>query len=139
MNQAIVAWSFDFEPVQMFWVCITRQNEDRQPDKLHQNRSIAFKNFQKHIICVTMILLNIVTSVYFSSLLLLALYTNIKPLFYLNIWNETEVIEKADNTDEAKLEDVDIIMIINLVVLSVVGKWSFIKQQDLKDRIFWPL
>ena len=86
-----------------------------------------------------MILLNIVTSVYFSSLLLLALYTNIKPLFYLNIWNETEVIEKADNTDEAKLEDVDIIMIINLVVLSVVGKWSFIKQQDLKDRIFWPL
>ena len=86
-----------------------------------------------------MILLNIVTSVYFSSLLLLALYTNIKPLFYLNIWNETEVIEKADNTDEAKLEDVDIIMIINLVVLSVVGKWSFIKQQDLKDRIFWPM
>ena len=86
-----------------------------------------------------MILLNIVTSVYFSSMLLLALYTNIKPLFYLNIWNETEVIEKADNTDEAKLEDVDIIMIINLVVLSVVGKWSFIKQQDLKDRIFWPL
>ena len=83
---------------------------------------------------VTMILLNIVTSVYFSSLLLLALYTNIKPLFYLNIWNETEVIEKADNTDEAKLEDVDIIMIINLVVLSVVGKWSFIKQQDLKDN-----
>ena len=88
---------------------------------------------------MTMILLNIVTSVYFSSMLLLALYTNIKPLFYLNIWNETEVIEKADNTDEAKLEDVDIIMIINLVVLSVVGKWSFIKQQDLKDRIFWPL
>ena len=86
-----------------------------------------------------MILLNIVTSVYFSSLLLLALYTNIKPLFYLNIWNETEVIEKADNSDEAKLEDVDIIMIINLVVLSVVGKWSFIKQQDLKDRIFWPM
>ena len=86
-----------------------------------------------------MILLNIVTSVYFSSLLLLALYTNIKPLFYLNIWNETEVIEKADNTDEAKLEDVDIIMIINLVVLSVVGKWSFIKQQDLKGRIFCPL
>ena len=80
-----------------------------------------------------MIVLNIVTSAYFSSMLLMALYTNIRPLFYINIWNETEVIEEAGNADDAELGDADIIMIANLVVLSVVGKWSFIKHK----QIYW--
>ena len=81
-----------------------------------------------------MIVLNIVTSAYFSSMLLMALYTNIRPLFYINIWNETEVIEEAGNADDAELGDADIIMIANLVVLSVVGKWSFIKHNR-----YWKL
>ena len=74
-----------------------------------------------------MIVLNIVTSAYFSSMLLMALYTNIRPLFYINIWNETKVIEEADNTDDAELGDADIIIIVNLLILSVVSKWNFIK------------
>ena len=69
-----------------------------------------------------MIIINLVTSVYFSSMLIMALYTNIRPLFYINIRNETEVIEEAGNTDDAELGDADIILIANLVVLSVVGK-----------------
>ena len=81
-----------------------------------------------------MIVLNIVTSVYFSSMLFMALYTNIRPLFYINILNETEVIEEAENTDNAELGDADIIMIANLVVLSFVGKWSLIKHNR-----FWKL
>ena len=81
-----------------------------------------------------MIVLNIVTSVYFSSMLLMALYTNIRPLFYINILNETEVIEEAENTDNAELGDADIIMIANLVVLSFVGKWSLIKHNR-----YWKL
>ena len=71
---------------------------------------------------MTMILLNIVTFIYFSSMLLMALYTNIKPLFYINIWNVTEVIEEDDNTDDTELRSVDIIIIVNLLVLAVVGK-----------------
>ena len=76
-----------------------------------------------------MTVLNIVTSVYFSSMLLMALYTNIRPLFYINILNETEVIEEADNTDDAELGDADIIIIVNLLILSVVSKWNFIKHK----------
>ena len=74
-----------------------------------------------------MIIINLVTSVYFSSMLIMALYTNIRPLFYINIRNETEVIEEAGNTDDAELGDADIIIIVNLLILSVVSKWNFIK------------
>ena len=58
-------------------------------------------------------------------MLLMALYTNIKPLFYINIWNVTEVIEEDDNTDDTELRSVDIIIIVNLLVLAVVGKGNF--------------
>ena len=70
---------------------------------------------------VTMILLNIVTLAYFSSMILMAFWTNIRP-FYINNWNETEVTEDAADTDIAELGDVDILMIINLVVIAIVGK-----------------
>ena len=83
-----------------------------------------------------MILLNIVTSVYFSSMLLMALYANITFYVNNNNWNETDVTcrsdsryycltEKADITGIVEPDYVDIIMIVNLVVLSVVGKVNF--------------
>ena len=64
-------------------------------------------------------------------MLLMALYTNIKPLFYINIWNITEVIEEAeaDNTNDTKLRPTDIIIIVNLLVLAVVGKQIFSKHK----------
>ena len=84
-------------------------------------------NHSNQQVRMTMIIINLVTSVYFSSMLIMALYTNIRPLFYINIRNETEVIEEAGNTDDAELGDADIIIIVNLLILSVVSKWNFIK------------
>ena len=69
---------------------------------------------------VTMILLNVVTSAYLFSILLMAVWTNIRPI-HINNLNETEVTV-AGNTNKEELGDADIIVLINLVVLAVVGK-----------------
>ena len=69
---------------------------------------------------VTMILLNVVTSAYLFSILLMAVWTNIRPI-HINNLNETEVTV-AGNTNKEELGDADVIVLINLVVLAVVGK-----------------
>ena len=74
-------------------------------------------------------------------MLLMALYTNIKPLFYINIWNVTDVIEEAeaDNTNDSKLRPTDIIIIVNLLVLAVVGKQIFSKHKQVLELLDFTL
>ena len=72
------------------------------------------------------LILNIVTSAYLLSLLVMAFWTNLRP-FYINHWNRTEILTKINITfkPDLEMETIDIIMVVNLVVVAVAGKFSF--------------
>ena len=72
------------------------------------------------------LILNIVTSAYLLSLLVMAFWTNLRPL-YINHWNRTEMMTEINITYNPDLEmkTIDIVMVVNLVVVAVAGKFSF--------------
>ena len=78
-------------------------------EALHQNKMI----------------LNIVTSVYFLSMIVMAFWTNIRP-FYVHdsSWNKTQLRSQKNVTykTEQELGSLDIIVVINLVMVSFFGK-----------------
>ena len=70
-------------------------------------------------------ILNIVTSAYLLSLLVMAFWTNLRP-FYINHWNRTMMTEiNITFKPDREMETIDIIMVVNLVVVAVAGKFSF--------------
>ena len=71
-------------------------------------------------------ILNIVTSAYLLSLLVMAFWTNLRP-FYNNHWNRTEILTEINITfkPDLEMETIDVIMVVNLVVVAVAGKFSF--------------
>ena len=71
------------------------------------------------------IILNIVTSVYILSIIVMAFWTNLRP-FYINHWNRTDVLPGENITFKPDLEvkTIDILMVVNLVLVAVVGKFS---------------
>ena len=81
-------------------------------------------------------LLNIVTSAYFLSLIVMAFWTNIRPIYVNDYWNRTNFSEYAiqllsqknvSYKTEQELGSLDIIVVINLVLVSAFGKWSSIR------------
>lgn len=67
------------------------------------------------------------TSVYLLSMIVMAFWTNLRP-FYINHWNTTDVLPGKDITLKPDLEmkTIDIVMVVNLVLIAVVGKFSYI-------------
>ena len=68
-----------------------------------------------------MILLNLTTAAYLLSLIVMAFWTNIRPL-YINHWNKTEYLMNLKNVNRTKVDDVDIIMAANQIVIAALGK-----------------
>ena len=64
--------------------------------------------------------LNIITAAYFLSLIVMAVWANIRPI-YINRWNKTEYLEKLNNT-ETPLDYIDILTVANQVSVAVFGK-----------------
>ena len=69
-----------------------------------------------------MILLNIITAVYFISLIVMTFWTNIRPS-YVNYWNKTEYLMNLKNQNKAEVDDIDVIMAANQMVIAVLGKF----------------
>ena len=85
------------------------------------------------------LILNIVTSAYLLSLLVMAFWTNLRPL-YINHWNRTEMMTEINITSNPDLEmkTIDIVMVVNLVVVSVAGKFSFHSETIIKlTLVIW--
>ena len=78
------------------------------------------------------IILNIVTSAYLLSIIVMAFWTNIRPS-YINHWNRTNVtnITNINVKPDPEMETLDIAMAVNLVVVAVVGKFSFIHKYSI--------
>ena len=75
------------------------------------------------------IILNIVTSAYLLSIIVMAFWTNIRPS-YINHWNRTEMLPDPVKPDP-EMETLDIVMVVNLVVVAVVGKFSFLRKYSI--------
>ena len=75
------------------------------------------------------IILNIVTSAYLLSIIVMAFWTNIRPS-YINHWNITEMLPDPVKPDP-EMETLDIVMVVNLVVVAVVGKFSFLHKYSI--------
>ena len=75
------------------------------------------------------IILNIVTSAYLLSIIVMAFWTNIRPS-YINHWNRTEMLPDPVKPDP-EMETLDIVMVVNLVVVAVVGKFSFLHKYSI--------
>ena len=78
------------------------------------------------------IILNIVTSAYLLSIIVMAFWTNIRPS-YINHWNRTEMLPDINITvkPDPEMETLDIVMVVNLVVVAVVGKFSFLHKYSI--------
>ena len=82
-------------------------------------------------------ILNIVTTAYFLSMIVMAFWTNIRPIYVNDSWNGTNFSEYATQLLSQKnvsyktkqeLGGLDIIIVvINLVLVSAFGKWSSIR------------
>ena len=90
-------------------------------------------------------LLNIVTSAYFLSLIVMAFWTNIRPIYVNDYWNRTNFSEYAiqllsqknvSYKTEQELGSLDIIVVINLVLVSAFGKWSSIRNFTKLFNVF---
>ena len=82
-------------------------------------------------------ILNIVTSVYFLSMIVMAFWTNIRPFYVHDHWNKTQLSSQKNVTykTEQELGSLDIIVVINLVMVSLFGKWSLIRNNmELFDQ-----
>ena len=79
----------------------------------------------KYAYLMMRIILNTVTSAYLLSMIVMAFWTNIRP-FYVNHWNRTDVLPGKDITfkPDLEVETIDIVMVVNLVLVAVVGKFS---------------
>ena len=66
-----------------------------------------------------MILLNIITAAYFTSLIVMAFWTNIRPS-YVNHWNKTEYLMKLEN-ETREVDGIDVAMAVNQAVIAVLG------------------
>ena len=54
----------------------------------------------------------------------MAFWTNLRP-FYINHWNRTMMTEiNITFKPDREMETIDIIMVVNLVVVAVAGKFS---------------
>lgn len=69
-------------------------------------------------------ILNIVTSVYLLSIIVMAFWTNIRPFYINDFWNKSQLSPKEDLSykTDSELGSLDIIVVINLVMVSLVGK-----------------
>ena len=78
------------------------------------------------------IILNIVTSAYLLSIIVMAFWTNIRPS-YINHWNRTEMLPdiKINVKPDQEMETLDIVMVVNLVVVAVAGKFSFLHKYSI--------
>ena len=84
-------------------------------------------------------ILNIVTSVYFLSMIVMAFWINIRPFYVHDHWNKTQLLSQKNVTykTEQELGSLDIIVVINLhlVMVSLFGKWSLIRNyMELFDQ-----
>ena len=70
-------------------------------------------------------ILNIVTTAYFLSMIVMAFWTNIRPFYVNDFWNKTQLSPHENVSDKAnqEFESFDIIVVINLVMASIFGKW----------------
>ena len=70
-------------------------------------------------------ILNIVTTAYFLSMIVMAFWTNIRPFYVNDFWNKTQLSphENASYKANQEFESFDIIVVINLVMASIFGKW----------------
>ena len=72
-------------------------------------------------------ILNIVTTAYFLSMIVMAFWTNVKPFYFNENWNKTQVSPPRENASykasKQEFESFDIIVVINLVMASIFGKW----------------
>ena len=62
----------------------------------------------------------------------MAFWTNIRPS-YINHWNRTEMLPDINinvKTDQ-EMETLDIVMVVNLVVVAVAGKFSFLDKYSI--------
>ena len=59
----------------------------------------------------------------------MAFWTNIRPS-YINHWNITEMLPDPVKPDP-EMETLDIVMVVNLVVVAVVGKFSFLHKYSI--------
>ena len=68
-------------------------------------------------------ILNIVTTAYFLSMIVMALWTNIRPFYIHDSWNNTQLspLTNLSQKTDSELGSLDIIVIINLVIVSLVG------------------
>ena len=69
-------------------------------------------------------ILNIVTSVYLLSIIVMAFWTNIRPFYINDLWNKSQPSPQEDLSykTDSELGSLDIIVVINLVMVSLVGK-----------------
>ena len=59
----------------------------------------------------------------------MAFWTNIRPS-YINHWNRKEMLPDPVKPDP-EMETLDIVMVVNLVVVAVVGKFSFLHKYSI--------
>ena len=69
-------------------------------------------------------ILNIVTSVYLLSIIVMAFWTNIRAFYINDFWNKSQLSPQEDSSykTDSELGSLDIIVVINLVMVSLVGK-----------------
>ena len=81
-------------------------------------------------------ILNIVTTAYFLSMIVMAFWTNIRPFYIHDSWNNTELLSLTNlsHKTDSELGSLDIIVIINLVVVSLVGKN---KKSPTRLEVIW--
>ena len=109
----------------------TYQNKFRQCKFKHQlwNKWEVQTKSEKMI-------LNIVTTAYFLSMILMAFWTNIRPFYIHDSWNDTQMspLTNLSHNTDSELGSLDIIVIINLVVVSLVGKN---KKSPTRLEVIW--
>ena len=83
-------------------------------------------------------ILNIVTTAYFLSMIVMAFWTNIRPFYIHDSWNNTQQspLTNLSHKTDSELGSLDIIVIINLVVVSLVGKTSPTRLENNWDKLW---